>query len=1711
MFEIMSPKKIIRAVLIIVALSLILFPVTAIRATDPPRIVSTIPRAGAGDVDSSVEIKAVFSRDMNPDAFHVFSVWLEDSETHEKKYIKIKYISREKALVVIPVEPLPGGRKFETILSDEISDMDGVSIGSIYRWGFGVAGEKPAVTAVKPVQAKKSSRPFKLLSVLPLDGTEDVPPETRVTVYFTRRLDPESVKSSCVKLLRDGIPVAATVSYQALIKRIILVPEEPLDTGKKYSVEISGEITDDLGRKLGSTKAFGFVTSPAVGAVKPVEAGKDLNEGPDRPRLVPPVPGGPPVSVSDPEEEPDILKIREQISRRLAERATEQKKSREREQEERKERLALQKAKIALTLSERMEELEEPEEPAKIEEIEKPEDLKPLETAELKDLVSRLREKSEFEALELGGAEVSASKPEPEEPKIAVAEVRESGEVEELPDIDTGEVEELPDIDTGEVEELPDIDMGEVEELPDIDTGEVEELPDIDMGEVEELPDIDMGEVEELPDIDIEEVAELPDIDMGEVEELPDIDMGEVEELPDIDMGEVEELPDIDIEEVAELPDIDMGEVAELPDIDMGEVAELPDIDIEEVAELPDIDMGEVEELPDIDTGEGIEFLEEIDDDLSEELEIIGDAEIPTEVEVTETEEIPAFLEEELEELEDVPVVDDIEKSKGVPIQPFPVAFSPSDGSMAVPVSSSVEILFDTPLDPISVTPLNVRLTVEEISVAGDIVLDASGKKMTFIPSSPLVGGRWHYFEVDESVRSKSGAFLGKNVGARFLTEEPEDSIAPYVLRVLPPIGAEKVTFDTRISVVFSENIDRKTLTSMTLLVSREGEAVYGEITYDEEKNTAIFIPARSLQAGIEYHVGVSKAVTDKAGNELQSGLEWSFTTMPPLDAIAPFVTSLSPVDGARGVSSDSTIEVLFSEPVDKLTLNPFVLTINDGINNIRGEITYEPAERKVTFVPAAALSFSTTYRATIKAVMDKAGNIMDKPVVWVFTTKTPPDTKSPQVIALRPAPGSKEENVFPTIYAEFDEDLVRKSINPFTVYLETDSGLRIAGEVYFDQAARRIFFTPAMELEYGARYQMVLTSDITDTPGNRLEDEIHWSFTTKEPVDSERPTILSVSPLVGAENVLVTAHVLVRFSEAVNEVSISPVTLRILKRGKEVPGVLYYNSDSWEALYVPNAPFEYGSVYKVVVEQNIEDLAGNPLALRAAWTFSTEPPPDTIPPSVIKVSPIVGAREVSLETEVVVEFSEPVDVGTITAFNFGLRYESRDVSGEIAYDESSRTVHFKPLKPLMKDTLYEVVVDRGITDLAGNLLENRFTWRFKTGRKYQARPAGVLEALPDEVAGYVAKSRLQELPRITTTVPIENNVNVPVESTVMLHFNKPMDNETMNESSVFILDQDGEQVPVVYVYHETAMKLELRPQPSFSYNTAYSVVAMAHRVKDFLGNALVEDLTLSFETATPEGVPKLSAEEKARVAMQEKWKDTMPGGLKSEVIADIGTHAAKAVKKDLMVISVSPRNGAVNVVETPSITATFNHEVDPLTINRYTVSIDDGDRFVEGGVTYNQATRKIMFIPKETLKQGVTYRGTITADVRNLMGKPMGTSKVWTFTILERTGPEIIETVPGIEAEDVPITSNIKVVFNKQIVGVTLTPFSFKVKNEKGEIDGDIRYNSMKREAIFVPAETLEFGTVYEVFLLPGIQDLQGNQLSRQYTWAFMTSGDPY
>ena len=1190
-------------------------------------------------------------------------------------------------------------------------------------------------------------------------------------------------------------------------------------------------------------------------------------------------------------------------------------------------------------------------------------------------------------------------------------------------------------------------------------------------------------------------MADLEDPGLEELglEELGGEEVAALEESGLEELG----LDELGGEEVAALEESGLEELG-LDELGGEEVAVPEDPELEEL-DMEELGMGELggeEVTAPEDTG-----LEELD------LEELGIGEVGVDLPEIESPAKPAG---EPGKAEGVDVSDTL------PIQPLPVAFSPADGSVSVPASSTIEVVFDSPLNPATVSPLTIRLTADGESVAGRLRLDGTGTRLVFLPRAPLIGGTWHSLEIDESVKSVSGGALGKTMGVRFKTEEIVDLVAPFILHVVPDINTKNVRLDTRIIVSFSEAIDRKTLTPLTFIAARTGESVYGEIVYDEKKYTAIFAPAKPLEPGTEYTVGIAKRITDTSGNELKAGLEWKFATVPPQDITPPYVTAVYPEDGARGSAPDSLLEITFSEKVDHVSLTPFALTVNDGTKNIKGDINYYPAEMKVVFSPAEPLRHSTTYRATVKAVLDRVGNIMDKPVTWVFSTKDPPDFTPPHPIYTHPHSGARDQNVFPSVYVEFDEDLTAKSVNPFTVYLEDDSGLRMAGEVIYDRSARKVFFTPATELKYATRYSMVLTTDITDLAGNRMAEEITWSFDTMKPVDKERPTIVSVSPAVGAEKVLVNAHVLTRFSEQVNEVTISPVSFRVLKTGQDVPGVLYYNPESFETLFVPNASFDYATTYKVVVEQNIEDLAGNPLALRAAWTFTTEPPPDTVPPRVVRVSPVVGAQEVSLETDIIVEFNEPVDVRSLNAFNFGIRYESRDVSGEISYDVDSRTAHFKPLKPLLKNTLYEAVVDRGVIDLAGNLLENRFSWRFMTGKEYRARPASPLEDLPGEVASYVSEARLKEFPQVTTTEPGEGDVNVPVDGEIVLYFNKPMDKESLDRASVFLLDDDGEIVPAAYIYEESSMRLVLRPRHGLSYNAGYTCVALAHMVKDILGNTLVDNVSLTFETAQPGGIPKLTAEEKTRMDEGDKWIEDDEGPLAAEpdekkaAVTD-ETVTARSLSDELKVFAVSPHNGAVNVVETPSITATFTMDVDPLTINRYTISLDDGDRFVEGEVSYDVATKKVMFIPRETLKQGVTYRGTVTADVKDLKGKGLGRDKVWTFTILERSGPEIVETIPPAGADDVQITTNIRTVFNKQIVGVTITPFTFKVRSDEGDINGEIRYNNVTKEAIFVPKETLAYGTTYTAIMMPDVQDPQGNQLNRRYLWTFTTSGDPY
>jgi hypothetical protein len=102
------------------------------------------------------------------------------------------------------------------------------------------------------------------------------------------------------------------------------------------------------------------------------------------------------------------------------------------------------------------------------------------------------------------------------------------------------------------------------------------------------------------------------------------------------------------------------------------------------------------------------------------------------------------------------------------------------------------------------------------------------------------------------------------------------------------------------------------------------------------------------------------------------------------------------------------------------------------------------------------------------------------------------------------------------------------------------------------------------------------------------------------------------------------------------------------------------------------------------------------------------ETPSDTIPPTVISVTPANGAMNVPVNGALSVKFSEAVN--GITSSTFTL---SPAVEGTLTWNNASAT--FTPSASMALNTIYTATITTGVTDLAGNQLANNYSWNFTT------------------------------------------------------------------------------------------------------------------------------------------------------------------------------------------------------------------------------------------------------------------------------------------------------------------------------------------------------------------------------------------------------------
>ncbi|MFI0417728.1 LamG-like jellyroll fold domain-containing protein [Spongiactinospora sp. 9N601] len=192
---------------------------------------------------------------------------------------------------------------------------------------------------------------------------------------------------------------------------------------------------------------------------------------------------------------------------------------------------------------------------------------------------------------------------------------------------------------------------------------------------------------------------------------------------------------------------------------------------------------------------------------------------------------------------------------------------SPASGQVGVPTATSVVAVFSEYVTDAAVTVKNPQ----GAQVAGNAVLDASHKVLTFTPDAALAGDTAYTVEVSGAKDIAENVMTPRTWS--FTTAAP-DTAPPVVSGTSPAANATGVPVDAPVRATFGEKVSGAQIT----VKNAQGVAVAGTSAMDAEGKVLTFTPQQRLAGTTVYTAEVSGA-KDTSGNVMAAPHIWSFTT----------------------------------------------------------------------------------------------------------------------------------------------------------------------------------------------------------------------------------------------------------------------------------------------------------------------------------------------------------------------------------------------------------------------------------------------------------------------------------------------------------------------------------------------------------------------------------------------------------------------------------------------------------------------------------------------------------------------------------------------------------------------------------------------------------------------------------------------------------------
>jgi len=312
---------------------------------------------------------------------------------------------------------------------------------------------------------------------------------------------------------------------------------------------------------------------------------------------------------------------------------------------------------------------------------------------------------------------------------------------------------------------------------------------------------------------------------------------------------------------------------------------------------------------------------------------------------------------------------------------------------------------------------------------------------------------------------------------------------------------------------------------------------------------------------------------------------------------------------------------------------------------------------------------------------------------------------------------------------------------------------------------------------------------------------------------DTTPPAVVNVYPEDGAVDVRSYTSLHVTFSE---DIDMNTVTTSSFYLEPPVDGWIFYNQYNLKSVTLDIFGYlEMGVEYVAVLDNTISDIAGNRMEEDYIWSFTTLP--DTVKPKVVSISPDSNSTFLPYVAydQIRVWFSEEIDISTVSPSSF---YLTPEVDGTISFADSNKLLIYEPGEYFECNTDYTVTISNAITDLAGNHIENDFSWSY--------------DAYQDTIK-----------PEIVYVRPEDGTVDSVYNILIFVAFSEIIDTSTISSLTFEI------NPPLSGCFSfPSNYSFNFIPSEEFLTDTMYTITAK-NSITDICGNELGEDYTWSFTT----------------------------------------------------------------------------------------------------------------------------------------------------------------------------------------------------------------------------------------------------------------------